>query len=101
MTDQAIAQLQQRRQEAVRQRLNDALEAKRIEIRDVTNRHKRHAQAQDGRAHFEIVVVSHQFDSLPTLRRHRLVYDALDELIKTDIHSLSIKALTPDQDDQQ
>lgn len=92
---------QQRRADAVRQQLTDALDASRIEIKDVTQRHRRHAEAKDGRAHFEVVVVSERFAALPTLRRHRLVYDALDQMMNTDIHSLSIKALTPGEDSDQ
>ena len=52
---------------------------------------------EDGRAHFDVVIVSERFGGLATLKRHRLVYDALDSLMKTDIHALSIKALTPEQ----
>lgn len=44
---------------------------------------------------FEARVVSDSFDGLSTLKRHKLVYAALDEHIKSGaIHALSIKALT-------
>ena len=42
-------------------------------------------------------VVSADFDGLRTLQRHQLVYRSLGELMQTDIHALSITALTPDE----
>jgi len=47
---------------------------------------------------FEAQVVSEHFDGLSTIKRHKLVYAALDEHIKSGaIHALSIKAYTPDE----
>ncbi len=47
---------------------------------------------------FEARVVSEQFEGLSTIKRHKLVYAALDEHIKTGaIHALSIKAHTPQE----
>jgi BolA protein len=38
-----------------------------------------------------------RFKGLPPIQRHRLVYDAVGDLMETDIHALSIKALTSSQ----
>jgi BolA protein len=38
-----------------------------------------------------------RFKDLPPIQRHRLVYDAVGDLMETDIHALSIKALTSSQ----
>lgn len=47
---------------------------------------------------FEALVISDEFEGLPTLKRHKLVYAVLDEHIKTGaIHALSIKAHTPEE----
>ncbi|OED35417.1 hypothetical protein AB833_29740 [Chromatiales bacterium (ex Bugula neritina AB1)] len=47
---------------------------------------------------FEALVISDSFNSLSTLKRHKLVYAVLDEHIKTGaIHALSIKAFTADE----
>lgn len=47
---------------------------------------------------FEARVVSRSFDGLSTIKRHKLVYSALDEHIRSGaIHALSIKAFTPDE----
>jgi BolA protein len=41
--------------------------------------------------------VSPRFRNLATLARHRLVYEAMGELMQRDIHALSITALTPEE----
>lgn len=44
--------------------------------------------------HFDAVVVSHEFDNKSRLARHRLVYEALGDRMKEEIHALSIKVFT-------
>jgi len=47
---------------------------------------------------FEARVISDTFADMPTIKRHRLVYAALDEHIKSGaIHALTIKAFTNDE----
>lgn len=48
--------------------------------------------------HFEATVIRAEFDGLPTLARHRIVYDALGEHMHSDIHALSLRTLTPEED---
>lgn len=50
----------------------------------------------DGR-HFSACIVSAQFDGLNRLARHRLVYAALGEHMRQDIHALSIKAISAEE----
>lgn len=76
-------------------RLRAALEIAMLEIVDDSAQHHGHAGAADGRGHFSVLVVSPQFAGLPTLRRHRLVYAAVGDLMTTDIHALSITAAAP------
>jgi len=66
-------------------------------IKDQSQLHEGHAGARDGRGHFDITIVSTSFAGTNRIERHRMVYDALDPLMKTDIHALSIKALTPSE----
>jgi BolA protein len=42
-------------------------------------------------------VVSECFAGLRPLQRHRLVYEAVGSLMQTDIHALSVVALTPSE----
>ena len=50
----------------------------------------------DGR-HFFATIVSASFEGLSRVRRHQLVYTALGERMKEQIHALSMKTLTPSE----
>ena len=76
-------------------RLRAALEVTELEIVDDSHHHAGHAGAADGRGHFTVFLVSEQFRGMPVVRRHRLVYAAVGEMMTTDIHALSIQALAP------
>jgi BolA protein len=77
--------------------LREALHTDRVELIDESHLHAGHAGARDGRGHFRVRVVSSDFAGLRTLQRHQLVYRSLGELMQTDIHALSITALTPEE----
>lgn len=49
----------------------------------------------DDGAHFEAVIVSPAFDGLSLVARHQQVYRALGDRMKSEIHALSFKTLTP------
>ncbi len=83
--------------ELLRQRLNQALCPSQLAIEDESHRHAGHAGAAGGGGHFAIKLVSDRFYGLPLLARHRLVYQAVDDLMKVHIHALSIQALTPEE----
>jgi acid stress-induced BolA-like protein IbaG/YrbA len=50
----------------------------------------------DGR-HFEALIVSPLFRDKSKVRQHQLVYAALGERMREDIHALSMKTLTPEE----
>lgn len=81
----------------IEQCLRAALSPQRLEIADESAKHAGHAGARDGGGHFDVTIVSTQFAGKSLLQRHRLVYDALGENMRKDIHALSIHALTPDE----
>jgi BolA protein len=81
----------------IERRLREALGAERVEIADESSQHAGHAGAKSG-GHFTVTVVSMKFAGLNAVQRHRLVYDALGDLMRTDIHALAIRALTPGED---
>jgi BolA family transcriptional regulator, general stress-responsive regulator len=83
------------RAERIRSQLQRELHTEQVELTDDSHLHVGHAGARDGRGHFRVRVVSEDFAGLTTLQRHQLVYRALGELMKTDIHALGITALTP------
>jgi acid stress-induced BolA-like protein IbaG/YrbA len=47
--------------------------------------------------HFEVTVVSDRFEGETLVKRHRLVYDAIGDAMRSEIHALMIRALSPDQ----
>ena len=85
------------RVERIRTELSNALHAESIELVDDSHRHAGHAGARDGRGHFSVRIVSQDFEGLRPLQRHQLVYRSLGTLMQTDIHALSITALTPQE----
>ncbi len=52
--------------------------------------------AGDGR-HFEALIVSRQFEGKRLVQRHQLVYAALGERMRGDVHALSMNTLTPEE----
>jgi BolA family transcriptional regulator, general stress-responsive regulator len=85
------------RVEAIKLRLRVALEPELLEVEDESHLHEGHVGARDGRGHFRVTIVSEHFAGLSRIGRHRLVYDALDELMQTDIHALTIQAIAPSE----
>jgi BolA protein len=81
----------------IRDRLREALAPTALEIVDDSHHHIGHPGAADGRAHFRIRIVSDRFANLGRLERHRLVYEALGSMMRTDIHALQITALTSNE----
>lgn len=81
----------------IRDRLEKALAPEYLDIQDESRQHAGHAGARDGRGHFACTIVSAAFEGKPSLERHRIVYDALGDLMLTDIHALSIRAYAPGQ----
>ncbi|MBS0576660.1 MAG: BolA family transcriptional regulator [Proteobacteria bacterium] len=66
-----------------------------LDLVDESHRHIGHEGARDGRGHYALRIVSTAFTGKSMLARHRLVYAALDALMRTDIHALSVEALAP------
>ena len=66
-----------------------------LELIDDSARHAGHAGARGGGGHYRLLIVSAAFLGKSRLARHRLVHAALDDLLRSRIHALSIQALTP------
>jgi len=56
-----------------------------------------HIDVQGDGAHFEALIVSAAFVGKRPIARHQLVYAALGERMKVEIHALSMRTLTPDE----
>ena len=77
--------------------LRTALAPSSLSLVDESHLHRGHAGAASGRGHYRVRVVSAAFSGKAPLARHRQVYSALGALMETDIHALSIEALSPDE----
>ena len=56
-----------------------------------------HLEVSGDGHHFEATIVSAAFDGKRPIARHQLVYAALGDRMKAEIHALSMKTLTPDE----
>jgi BolA protein len=78
----------------IRARLAQEFQPQQLELIDDSHLHAGHEGAKQG-GHFRVHIVAQRFEGLRPLARHQLVYKSLGELMQTDIHALSITALTP------
>jgi BolA protein len=83
------------RVERIRTTLSQALSPRQIDVTDDSHLHVGHAGARDGRGHYRVRIIADAFDGLPPIQRHQLIYRSLGDMMQTDIHALSIAALTP------
>lgn len=68
-----------------------------VELIDDSEKHAGHEGAKGGGGHFQLIIVSPQFEGKSTQARHRLIHAALGDMLQREIHALSIKAYTPDE----
>jgi len=83
------------RVERLEARLRTALQPSELRVLDDSHLHAGHAGAASGHGHFTVQLVAERFAGLSVVRRHRLVYAAVGDMMTTDIHALSIQALAP------
>lgn len=82
--------------ETIRSVLQEALAPLRLDIVDDSAAHAGHSGAmQSGGGHYSAYIVSEAFAGKSLVQRHQMVYQALGDLMKTDIHALMIRAHTP------
>lgn len=83
-------------EQAMRERLMIALEPTRIDLVNESHLHAGHASSPGtGESHFRLLIVSKMFEGRSRVERHRLVNDALADLLKDRVHALAIKAYAP------
>ena len=79
----------------IKSKLHDKINIKRLEIIDESHKHANHSQSDGG--HFKVSIVSDDFKDINLIGRHKMIYGALGDLIKTKIHAISISAKTSDE----
>jgi BolA protein len=87
MSDDRVAKIEQL--------LAAAFEPIEMLVKDQSHLHAGHAGARSGKGHFDVKIVSDKFAGQSRIARHRMVYDALGSFIDSDIHALSINAISP------
>jgi BolA protein len=83
--------------ESIRARLQ-ALQPLALDLVDESEQHRGHAGYREGGStHWRLSIVSPQFAGKPVVARHRMVYQALGELMQHPIHALAITARSPEE----
>lgn len=83
--------------ERIRERLA-SLQPQRIELLDESEAHRGHAGYREGGGtHWRLTIVAPAFSGQPTVARHRMVYQALGDLMQHPIHALAITARAPEE----
>ena len=80
----------------IRQKLEQALKPDLIEIIDHSAAHAGHAGNKGG-GHYNVTLVSEQFEGKSLVQRHQMIYQILGDMMKDEIHALGINALTPSE----
>jgi len=86
------------RADRIRTMLEQAFASARVTVLDDSARHAGHEGARGGAGHFAVKIESQDFAGRSRLERHRLVYQALADLLPREIHALNIQAVSPDDD---
>jgi len=76
----------------IKDRLSKKMELIHFEMKDFTGRHLNH-KTHEGGFHLEAIIVSNDFQDLTLIKRHQKVYEAIGDLMKHEIHALSMKTL--------
>jgi len=79
----------------IKSKLYDNFDIKDLEIIDESHKHANHSQSSGG--HFQVTIISDDFAGQSLINRHKMVYNALGDLIQTKIHAISIKAKSSDE----
>jgi len=73
------------------------LEPVSLEIIDESHKHAGLSGARAGGGHYVLHIISPQFTGMNTVARHRMIYSALGDLMKREIHALTVVAQTPNE----
>ncbi|MBT3310189.1 MAG: BolA family transcriptional regulator [Gammaproteobacteria bacterium] len=80
----------EQRIEAIDALLTEQLAPSFLKIEDNSAEHAGH-QSAGGAGHYTIHIAADLFEGKSLIQKHRLVYGAVDSLMETEIHALSIK----------
>lgn len=83
----------------IKEKLQKELHPIELEVEDVSYQHAGHAgvRGSNGETHFNVKVVSEEFQGKSLVKRHRLIYNLLQDELESGLHALSIVAKTPSE----
>ena len=81
--------------EIIKTKLSENLNIDSLEIIDESHKHANHTQSSGG--HFRVSIISKDFQDKSLIERHRMVYGILGDMLKNEIHALSIDAKAPNE----
>lgn len=84
--------------ETIKRLLNEAFNPHTLEIIDHSAAHAGHVGARSGGGHYHVTIVADAFDGKSLVQRHQLIYKALGDMMKQEIHALGINALSPSEE---
>ncbi|MCD2453022.1 BolA family transcriptional regulator [Methylicorpusculum oleiharenae] len=81
--------------ELIKKALTAELQPQQLEIIDNSAAHAGHAGAASGGGHYHVTIVAEAFEGKSMVQRHQLIYKALGDMMKQQIHALGINAISP------
>ncbi|PHT64842.1 SufE-like protein 1, chloroplastic/mitochondrial [Capsicum annuum] len=84
----------------IKEKLEKELRPIELQVEDVSYQHAGHAGirgSDDGETHFNLKVVSDEFEGKSLVKRHRMIYGLLQDELQSGLHALSIEAKTPSE----
>ncbi len=80
------------RKQLIYRKLTETLSPTKLDVIDESDQHIGHAQA-GGAGHFRVVIQSAELAELPRVKAHQKIYQALADLMGSEIHALAIELL--------
>lgn len=83
----------------IKEKLEKELRAIAVDVEDISYQHAGHSgvKGSDGETHFNVEVISEEFEGKSLVKRHRMIYSLLQDELQSGLHALSIVAKTPSE----
>lgn len=82
----------------IKSRLNKAFAPQSLEVKDQSHLHAGHMGSREaGETHFRVAIVAAAFSGCARVQRHRMVTEALQDLMDNPIHALALSIKTPEE----
>jgi len=81
----------------IERRLRERFDPRFFRLRDDSANHAGHAGATSGGGHFKVSIVAEAFEGKARVEQHRMVYEALGEMIGREVHALALETRAPSE----